>query len=174
MRAGRRLWEELKLDWQVGLHRLPFFTQRAAVALLGVLVATLALLGGLAVVVRPQLPQQPPALTGPGQDGDSAAAPTTLPGSGASGPGRAGQGAAGPGAAGGAAPGVAGVPTAAQPGGGATPPGGTGTGPGGAAAPTTTGPAAPVTTAPGSTQSTLLPPVTVSLPGVTVTLPHLP
>ena len=48
----RRHWEQFKLDWEAGLRRLPFFTQRTAVALLGVLVATLALLGGLASIVR--------------------------------------------------------------------------------------------------------------------------
>jgi hypothetical protein len=38
----RQLWRQFRLDWEQGLRRLPFFTQRAVVALLGVLVATLA------------------------------------------------------------------------------------------------------------------------------------
>lgn len=188
MRSARRLWEELKLDWQVGLHRLPFFTQRAAVALLGILVATLALLGGLAVVLRTPQAGRPPALTGPGRDQASPATPTTLPGPGAVGPGRGAVpgAAAGPGATGGAAAGTPDAAAAARPGGPAAAPGGTGTGTGsgsgsgagggagGTAPPATAGPGAPTTAAPGTTRQTLLPPV--SLPGVTVTttLPGLP
>jgi hypothetical protein len=40
MRAVRRAWRSLRLSWRVGLRHLPFFTQRTAVLLLGVLVAT--------------------------------------------------------------------------------------------------------------------------------------
>jgi len=40
-REGRRL----RLAWRASLRRLPVFTQRTAVLLVGVLVATLALLG---------------------------------------------------------------------------------------------------------------------------------
>jgi hypothetical protein len=49
--AIRRLWERLLLEWEAGLRGLPFFTQRTAVLLLGVLVATLALLGGVVALV---------------------------------------------------------------------------------------------------------------------------
>jgi hypothetical protein len=41
----------LRVDWEAGLGRLPFFTQRTAVLLLGVLVATLAMLGGVVALV---------------------------------------------------------------------------------------------------------------------------
>src|SRR4029450_11399546 len=54
----RQLWRQFRLDWEQGLRRLPFFTQRAVVALLGVLVATLALLGGLVAIVRAPPPQR--------------------------------------------------------------------------------------------------------------------
>jgi hypothetical protein len=58
------VWDMLKLEWQVGLRRLPFFTQRLAVALLGLLLVSLALVGALAVVWGgPQdsdLPLRPP------------------------------------------------------------------------------------------------------------------
>ena len=47
----RRVWGLLGPDWEAGLRRLPFFTQRTAVLLLGVLVATLALLGGVVALV---------------------------------------------------------------------------------------------------------------------------
>ena len=49
MRAVRGALRRLRMDWEAGLGRLPFFTQRTAVLLLGVLVATLAMLGGAAV-----------------------------------------------------------------------------------------------------------------------------
>jgi hypothetical protein len=45
------VWGLLGPDWEAGLRRLPFFTQRTAVLLLGVLVATLALLGGVVALV---------------------------------------------------------------------------------------------------------------------------
>ena len=41
----------LRVDGEAGLSRLPFFTQRTAVLLLGVLVATLAMLGGVVALV---------------------------------------------------------------------------------------------------------------------------
>ena len=40
----------LRLEWEVGLQRLPFFTQRLAVALLGLLVVSLALVGGMVIL----------------------------------------------------------------------------------------------------------------------------
>ncbi len=47
----RGAWSRLLLHWEAGLRRLPFFTQRTAVLLLGVLVATLAMLGGVLALV---------------------------------------------------------------------------------------------------------------------------
>jgi hypothetical protein len=47
----RREWRSLRRGWRVGLVRLPLFTQRTAVLLLGVLVATLAMLGGVVALV---------------------------------------------------------------------------------------------------------------------------
>ncbi len=82
----RRHWEQFKLDWEAGLRRLPFFTQRTAVALLGVLVATLALLGGLASIVRSpdrQIQGAPGEIGGPAT---TQAQPGTVP-SGGGGPG---------------------------------------------------------------------------------------
>jgi hypothetical protein len=51
VRAIRRVWERLRVEWEAGLARLPSFTQRTAVLLLGVLVATLAMLGGVVALV---------------------------------------------------------------------------------------------------------------------------
>lgn len=42
--------DRLRLEWEVGLQRLPFFTQRLAVALLGLLVVSLALVGGMVIL----------------------------------------------------------------------------------------------------------------------------
>lgn len=42
--------DRLKLEWEVGLQRLPFFTQRLAVGLLGLLVVSLALVGGMVIL----------------------------------------------------------------------------------------------------------------------------
>jgi len=53
MRVIARTWSRLRLDWEIGLHRLPFFTQKVAVMLLGALVASLALLGGVVSLVGP-------------------------------------------------------------------------------------------------------------------------
>jgi hypothetical protein len=68
VRVIGRLWSRLRLDWEMGLHRLPFFTQKVVVMLLGVLVATLALLGGLATLVGP-----------PGADGPDHLVPGSTP-----------------------------------------------------------------------------------------------
>ena len=51
MRAIRRALHRLPLYWEAGLRRLPFFTQRTAVLLLGVLVAALAMVGGVVALV---------------------------------------------------------------------------------------------------------------------------
>jgi hypothetical protein len=157
VRALARTWSKLRLDWDIGLHRLPFFTQKTAVLLVGVLVATLALLGGVISLVGP------PGSIGPARldPGGSARKPTatTRPaadraggGSGAAGeePAPAGTPTQAPGRAAGAAGTQAGA--AGQPGGG------------GAAAPTTT--LGPTTT----TGDELLPPVDDLLGTVVSTL----
>lgn len=64
MRAIRRALHRLPLYWEAGLRRLPFFTQRTAVLLLGVLVAALAMVGGVVALVgwsttAPQGPLDP-------------------------------------------------------------------------------------------------------------------
>jgi hypothetical protein len=51
VRAVRGALRRLRVAWEAGLGRLPFFTQRTAVLLLGVLVATLAMLGGVVALV---------------------------------------------------------------------------------------------------------------------------
>ena len=51
MREIRREGRRLRLAWRASLLRLPVFTQRTAVLLVGVLVATLALLGGVVALV---------------------------------------------------------------------------------------------------------------------------
>ena len=51
MRTIRRALDRLPLYWEAGLRRLPFFTQRTAVLLLGVLVAALAMVGGVVTLV---------------------------------------------------------------------------------------------------------------------------
>lgn len=51
MRAIRGALHRLPLYWEAGLRRLPFFTQRTAVLLLGVLVAALAKVGGVVALV---------------------------------------------------------------------------------------------------------------------------
>ena len=73
MRVIARTWSRLRLDWEVGLHRLPFFTQKVAVMLLGALVASLALLGGVVTLVGP------PGADGPDQlvPGDTGGSPVT-------------------------------------------------------------------------------------------------
>jgi hypothetical protein len=148
VRVIGRLWSRLRLDWEMGLHRLPFFTQKAAVMLLGVLVATLALLGGLATLVAPpgaDGPDQlvpgggdprPPASTRPasgqaGGRGQATVGAGATPGGGAEGRRGAGAGAAGAGVPAGAANRAPAPPTPGPGAGGATP----------AAPPTTTAPA---------------------------------
>ena len=51
MRTIRGALDRLSLQWEAELRRLPCFTQRTAVVLLGVLVATLAMLGGVVALV---------------------------------------------------------------------------------------------------------------------------
>jgi len=162
VRALARTWSKLRLDWDIGLHRLPFFTQKTAVLLVGVLVSTLALLGGVISLVGP------PGSIGPARldPGGSARKPTATTRPAAD---RAGGGAG----AAGEEPAPAGTPTRAQaPGraagaagaqaGSAGQPGG-----GGAAAPTTTlGPTTTTTT----TGDELLPPVDDLLGTVVSTL----
>jgi hypothetical protein len=70
VRVIARMWSRLRLDWEMGLHRLPFFTQKVAVMLLGALVATLALLGGVATLVGPPGADGPDHLV-PGSTGGS-------------------------------------------------------------------------------------------------------
>ena len=155
MRAIRRGWGKLRLDWRVGLLRLPFFTQRTAVLLVGVLVATLALLGGVVALIGSPWSAGPTHLVPGGQAGEQ---PSPRPATGD----RASGAAAGPGA-----PSAAPVPAAAagpaagaRVGGGreaagSQEPGGTATGArgsGGAAGAGAGGPpAAPPTTSPPTT-----------------------
>ena len=58
------MWDTLKLEWAIGLQRLPFFTQRFAVALLGLLVVSLALVGAMMILwggpQSSELPLRPP------------------------------------------------------------------------------------------------------------------
>jgi hypothetical protein len=58
MRWTRRVVEAAATGLRGRAPRLPFFTQRTAVLLLGVLVATLALLGGVVAARRPH--RRPP------------------------------------------------------------------------------------------------------------------
>jgi hypothetical protein len=82
VRVIGRLCSRLRLDWEIGLHRLPFFTQKVAVMLLGVLVATLALLGGLATLVGPPGTDGPDHLAPGGTPRPPAAPPITTAGQG--------------------------------------------------------------------------------------------
>jgi hypothetical protein len=179
VRAVRREWRSLRLSWRVGLRHLPFFTQRTAVLLVGVLVATLAMLGGVVALVGWPGANGPNHLV-PGERADRAPESRPAPGSAAPGarPGagdRSGADAGGataaspspavaarPGSAGGAGP-----ARAAQPGGAVTGArgsgGAAGAGAGGppAAPPTTTtttqDPPDPVDDLLGPVVSTLLP-----------------
>lgn len=165
-RSNRSLWswDRLKLDWEIGLHRLPAFTQRTAVLLLGVVVAAFVLIG-LLVSAQRTLPQPylhlspsegaPPNGAAPagGQAGPAAGAATTttrlpeLPPSTTT-PGTP------------AAPAARATPPPANPS-SAAQPGTTTT----AGATTTTRPHTTTSTSPGSTTtSTEWPPVTVTLP----------
>jgi hypothetical protein len=105
VRAIRQVWRRLRLDWQDGLGRLPSFTQRTAVLLVGVLVAALAMIGGVVALVGWPGASGPTHLVPGGQAGPPP--PTTQP--------RPGGGAAVPPAA---APAPA--RSAAAPGGGQT------------------------------------------------------
>src|SRR6266540_7074765 len=62
--APAGVWSTLKLEWDAGLRRLPFFIQRLAVGLLGLLVVSLALVGATVVLwsgaQRSELPLGPP------------------------------------------------------------------------------------------------------------------
>ena len=107
MRVIARTWSRLRLDWEIGLHRLPFFTQKVAVILLGVLVATLALLGGVVSLVGPPGGDGPTQLV-PGSTGHPPVTTRPAPGQ-ADGHGAGGGGATTP--AGGHAPAPAGAPT---------------------------------------------------------------
>jgi hypothetical protein len=161
VRAIRRGWGKLRLDWRVGLLRLPFFTQRTAVLLLGVLVATLALLGGVVALIGSPWSAGPTHLVPGGQAGEQPS-PRPATGDRASGPAGAAGAAAGPGAPS-AAPdpaAAAGPAAGARVGGGreaagSQEPGGTATGArgsGGAAGAGAGGPpAAPPTTSPPTT-----------------------
>lgn len=115
MRVIARTWSRLRLDWEVGLHRLPFFTQKVAVMLLGALVASLALLGGVVSLVGP------PGADGPDQlvPGDAGGSPATTRAAPAH---SGGQDAGGQGAGGATAPAPVGAP-APVPAGRASPPG---------------------------------------------------
>jgi hypothetical protein len=138
MRVIARMWSRLRLDWELGLHRLPFFTQKVAVMLLGVLVATLALLGGVVSLVGPPGADGPDHLV-PGSTGGSPPVTTRLA------PGQAG----GQSAAGGGATAPAGDPARVPAG---AP--GSGHAPAGPKAPARTGGTAaapPTTTAPTTT-----------------------
>jgi hypothetical protein len=79
VRGIARTWGRLRLDWEVGLHRLPFFTQKVAVMLLGALVASLALLGGVVALIGPPGADGPDTLV-PGGTGDPPAPTRPAPG----------------------------------------------------------------------------------------------
>jgi hypothetical protein len=78
VRVIARTWSRLRLDWEIGLHRLPFFTQKVAVVLLGALVASLALLGGVTSLVGPPGADGPDRLV-PGDSGGSPATTRAAP-----------------------------------------------------------------------------------------------
>ena len=170
MRAVRRIWRRLELGWRASLRRLPFFTQRTAVLLVGVLVASLAMLGGAVrlvgwpgangpthLVPGEQAGRRPESRPGPGP-----AAPGDLEAGERSGAGADGAAAASPSPAGAPRPapdGEAGAGPAAR---GTQPPGGSAAGArgsGGAAGAGAGGPpAAPPTIPPPSTTTTTIPP----------------
>jgi hypothetical protein len=79
VRAIRRVWRRLLLDWEAGLRGLPSFTQRTAVLLLSVLVATLAMLGGVVALVGWPGAHGPTRLV-PGRTADHLAPAHHLPG----------------------------------------------------------------------------------------------
>ena len=90
MRTIRGALDGLLLHWQAGLRRLPFFTQRTAVLLLGVLVATLAMLGGVVALVGWPGANGPAHLV-PGERAGQAPASRPEPGDGPA-PGSSGAG----------------------------------------------------------------------------------
>jgi hypothetical protein len=145
VRGIRRVWGLLGPDWEAGLRRLPFFTQRTAVLLLGVLVATLALLGGVVALVGWPGANGPNRLV-PGEQAGLAPVSRPGPGAAAASPAPADTARPAPARPGGAVPGTRGSGGAAgrtQGSGGAA-----GAGAGGpSAAPPTTLP--PTTTRPG-------------------------
>jgi hypothetical protein len=141
VRVIARTWSRLRLDWEIGLHRLPFFTQKVAVVLLGALVASLALLGGVTSLVGPPGADGPDRLV-PGDTGGSPAttrpAPAHSGGQGA-GDGQGASGATTPAPVGAPAPVPAGAPVPGRgPAGSRAAPGAAGAGGTPAAPPTTT------------------------------------
>jgi len=88
------MWDRWRLDWEAALRALPFFIQRLAVVLAGLVVAVLALLGRLAVLIRPVGAPPPPApviqsgqppatqtpSTGPSHSPNPGQPPATTPG----------------------------------------------------------------------------------------------
>jgi hypothetical protein len=151
VRTIRGALDRLSLQWEAELRRLPWFTQRTAVVLLGVLVATLATLGGVVALVGWPGADGPARLV-PGERAGQAPASRPEPGDRPA-PGSSGAGARSGADAGGAtaapppptaswAQGTGGVTSGAQGSGGAA-----GAGAGGpSAAPPTTSP--PTTTSP--------------------------
>ena len=167
MRAVRRAWRRLERGWRAGLRRLPCFTQRAAVLLVGVLVASLAMLGGVVALVGWPGANGPTHLV-PGEGAGQL--PESRPGPGTAAPGgpeagdrsgadAGGAAAASPSPAAAARPAPAGGAGAAR---GQEPSGGAAAGArgsGGAAGAGAGGPpAAPPTTPPTSTTTTRVPP----------------
>jgi hypothetical protein len=170
VRAVRRIWRRLELGWRASLRRLPFFTQRTAVLLVGVLVVSLAMLGGVIALVGWPGANGPTHLV-PGEQ--AGRRPESRPGPGPAAPGgpeagdRSGADAGGAAAA---SPSLAGVARGTQPPGGSAAGargsgGAAGAGAGGppAAPPTTSattttrGPTDPVDGLLGPVLSTLLP-----------------
>ncbi|HEV8425497.1 MAG TPA: hypothetical protein VGS14_09960 [Actinomycetes bacterium] len=158
MRAIRRGWGELRLDWRAGLRRLPFFTQKTAVLLVGVLVATLALLGGVVALIGSPWSAGPTQLVPGGQAGER---PSPRPATGDRGTGpagaatRTGSPSGAPGQAASAGPAAEALVGGGREATGSREPGGTATEPqgsGGAAGAGAGGPpAAPPTTSPPTT-----------------------
>ena len=153
MRAVRRIWRRLELGWRASLRRLPFFTQRTAVLLVGVLVVSLAMLGGVIALVGWPGANGPTHLV-PGEQ--AGRRPESRPGPGPAAPGGPEAGDRSGADAGGAA---AASPSPAR---GTQPPGGSAAGArgsGGAAGAGGGGaPAPPPTTPPPSTTTTTIPP----------------
>jgi hypothetical protein len=170
VRAIRRAGRRLELGWRASLRRLPFFTQRTAVLLVGVLVAALAMLGGVVALVGWPGANGPTHLV-PGERAGQR--PESRPGPGTAAPGdpetgdRSGSDAGGAAAAppspvGGALGAAAGEVPRSAGARGMQPPGGAAAGArgsGGAAGAGAGGPpAAPPTTSPSATTTTTVPP----------------